>query len=262
MNHDIFYFSGSGNSLYISRALDAAVPGRIRAIGALDLSKSVSSDADMVGLVFPVYFMDCPDIVAAFIDRLEVKPDAYVYCIASCGAMAGNTLANTARRLSKRGIPTAAQFLIFLPDNSIAFPTPDEKIAPMLESGKRAVADAVTAIREKRISKPFRRSIAAAFLTAISKPVIIRCGGFGIFELDAAKCTKCGICEKICPVQNITRPEGTPTFGTRCASCLACIHWCPSQAITMPKQKRRSGFQYTNPEISCTDLIIANGNRP
>lgn len=137
MNHDIFYFSGSGNSLYISRALDAAVPGRIRAIGALDLSKSVSSDADMVGLVFPVYFMD----------RLEVKPDAYVYCIASCGAMAGNTLANTARRLSKRGIPTAAQFLIFLPDNSIAFPTPDEKIAPMLESGKRAVADAVTAIR-------------------------------------------------------------------------------------------------------------------
>ena len=147
MNHDIFYFSGSGNSLYISRALDAAVPGRIRAIGALDLSKSVSSDADMVGLVFPVYFMDCPDILAAFIGRLEVKPDAYVYCIASCGAMAGNTLANTARRLSKRGIPTAAQFLIFLPDNSIAFPTPDEKIAPMLESGKRAVADAVTAIR-------------------------------------------------------------------------------------------------------------------
>ena len=95
MNHDIFYFSGSGNSLHIARTVSAAAPGRIRAIGALDPSENVRTDADMVGLVFPVYFMDCPDILAAFIGRLEVKPDATM-CV-SCQ--------QEVERLSRRNRP-------------------------------------------------------------------------------------------------------------------------------------------------------------
>lgn len=261
MNHEIFYFSGSGNSLHIAHALNAAAPGRIRAIGALDLSRNVTPDAEMVGLVFPIHFMDRPDIVAAFLDRLETKPGAYVYCIASCGAMAGNTLANTARQLERRGISLCAQFLIHLPDNSIAFPTPDDQIAPMLDAGEKAIAAAAAAVSRRERLPAIRRSIFTAGLTALMKPLIIRLCGFGRFELEDAKCTECGICEKVCPVQNISRPQGKPVFGARCARCLACLHWCPAQAITMPKQKRRSGFQYTHPHVTCADLISSNGTK-
>ena len=48
------------------------------------------------------------------------------------------------------------------------------------------------------------------------------------------KCTKCGICSKICPVQRIKMTERGPSIpedSPICVHCVSCILHCPSNAI-------------------------------
>jgi ferredoxin len=234
------------------------MPAETRAIGNLDLTKPVSCSSDTVGIIFPVYFMDKPEIITRFIEQLQPPKDAYVYCITSCGAMAGNTLANTDRQLAKRGIRLSAAFLVFLPDNSIFFPTPSDQIASMLTGTDKVIHAAAEMIGEKKEHRGFSRSILTASITGLLKWICIHYLGFTRFTLNTSACTKCGICEKVCPVKNITRAEGTPVWGNRCATCFACIHWCPEKAITLKKQKDRETFQYTHPSVTCADLISSN----
>lgn len=51
--------------------------------------------------------------------------------------------------------------------------------------------------------------------------------------LDRMACIKCGICEKVCPVNAITfSPEGWPEIGRKkCVQCLCCHEMCPTGAM-------------------------------
>ena len=48
-------------------------------------------------------------------------------------------------------------------------------------------------------------------------------------SVDPKKCVSCGICTKICPVDNIQSTSSGAVIGPRCSRCLACLHWCPHQ---------------------------------
>lgn len=41
----------------------------------------------------------------------------------------------------------------------------------------------------------------------------------------------CGICARVCPVDNIEMADGRPVWQNRCENCLACVNWCPREAI-------------------------------
>ena len=45
-------------------------------------------------------------------------------------------------------------------------------------------------------------------------------------------CTGCGICSRICPMDNISIEGGKAVLGDRCISCFACYHRCPMNAIS------------------------------
>ncbi len=49
---------------------------------------------------------------------------------------------------------------------------------------------------------------------------------------DKEKCSKCGICFKLCPIENIRMDEGEyPENLMHCQYCLRCASFCPKQAI-------------------------------
>lgn len=48
-------------------------------------------------------------------------------------------------------------------------------------------------------------------------------------KVDAEKCTKCGICVKVCPLGSIN-PEDVSTYTGKCIKCCACQKACPSDA--------------------------------
>jgi len=58
--------------------------------------------------------------------------------------------------------------------------------------------------------------------------------------VDEKRCTQCGICAELCPVQTITLSP-MPEFGKDCICCFNCVRECPENAISAdlaPVEKR------------------------
>ena len=68
-------------------------------------------------------------------------------------------------------------------------------------------------------------------------------------------CTRCGICAKVCPADNITVTDKVH-FADRCEVCYACLHNCPQNAIRMKKEK--SAVRFRNEHILLKYIIEAN----
>jgi ferredoxin len=69
------------------------------------------------------------------------------------------------------------------------------------------------------------------------------------FKVDKEKCTKCGLCVKICPVKNI-KLDNFPVHGHRCNFCMRCVSWCPQKAIPC-------GFNFKGKTYTATQVIPA-----
>ena len=44
-------------------------------------------------------------------------------------------------------------------------------------------------------------------------------------------CRGCGLCARLCPVDNVELCAGRAHFGEGCVLCLRCLHACPQEAI-------------------------------
>ncbi|HEX2953896.1 MAG TPA: EFR1 family ferrodoxin, partial [Bacillota bacterium] len=90
----LYYFTGTGNSLVIAndlaRELNCPKP-----IPMAAFKENEQTEAEIIGLIFPVYFLDMPELVKEFLQRLQInKPSAYIFAVTNCGGDAGNTLVN------------------------------------------------------------------------------------------------------------------------------------------------------------------------
>ncbi len=72
------------------------------------------------------------------------------------------------------------------------------------------------------------------------------------------KCTSCGTCAAICPVENIELVDGKPVWKHHCELCVGCIHICPVRAIQGgPDTATRP--RYRNPAVSIKELEAQQG---
>jgi len=59
-------------------------------------------------------------------------------------------------------------------------------------------------------------------------------------KVDESKCTGCGICVQVCPVDAITVAQVAAIDAATCIDCGSCIAECPNAAISMDRIKAAS----------------------
>lgn len=244
----IFYFTGTGNSLYAAKHLRADGEFLIDMASALKeqaLRFSVAPD-EPVGFVFPVYFYTVPTIVADFIRAMHLTGSSYVYAVITCGGsicQAGSVLK---KLLKKEGLPLHYVKSLLMPDNSMLFyqiPGQEEASGRLQSADKalKAIREDITCLRTTTIGDMTLLSdLIGLGYQACSKTA-------GFYAQD--HCISCGICVKNCPQSAIQLEQGKPVWTKeRCCKCSACINRCPVNAIQYGKGTIKRN-RYVNPSV-------------
>ncbi|MEO0292616.1 MAG: 4Fe-4S binding protein [candidate division WOR-3 bacterium] len=53
-------------------------------------------------------------------------------------------------------------------------------------------------------------------------------------KIDKSKCTGCGDCVDVCPVEALSIKNEKAEVNDECIDCGACVNVCPSGAISLP----------------------------
>lgn len=56
-------------------------------------------------------------------------------------------------------------------------------------------------------------------------------------KIDQKACCGCGLCAKLCPMDNLSLVQGKAQAGDWCTMCYRCINRCPERAITLLGRK-------------------------
>ena len=254
----IFYFSQSGNSLYVAKKL-AAIMGNTTLISipeAIYNNQFKYYNYERIGFILPLYFMSMPNMVEEFISKLEIPKDSYIFSIVTRAITKGRIFHDIETMLNKKGAEINYGEYITFPDSYIKWSgAPKEKtllkVFQQTESHIYSIANRILnedTYKEKegfilKLGSLVVYNIWKSRLKSISKS----------FKVNNF-CIGCGICEETCPTRNIKLENGKPIWLSRCEDCMACVQHCPKKAIYFNSRtiyKKR----YINPNIKLDELL-------
>ncbi len=275
MSTEIYYFSGTGNSLAAARDIARKTGGKLIPIAPLMDRKSIKLNADMIGIVFPACFWGLRPIIKRLAEKLEDTGSKYIFAVCTCGGMAGKAVRILDDVLKRRGGKLSAGFIAAMPGNYIfeyeALPAGLQKMEFDGWKKKLEFIDRyITARKSGRLETVNFVSVLFAPLLPLFKALdLIKLNKLAgtrrlsfielIPLLDRGfypdeKCDGCGICAKVCPVKDIKMKGGRPLWLHHCEQCFACLQWCPKEAIqyggNTAKRKR-----YHHPGVKISDFI-------
>jgi len=252
----IFYFTGTGNSLYAANHIAEAQGERLFSIARLmsrkeDVYHFEMGENDLLGFAFPVFAWGPPKMVLDFISKLDIAEKPYVFSLSTCGNNEGSTSKIMRKALAARGLTLDSTFSLQMPSNYVvgADVEPKDRETEKLKAAELMLSEInmVISKRQTNVNLTFPGRFPALKSTLGNT----RFNRFALstkgFSVDDT-CTGCGICEKICPVNTI-KVDGKPVWGKDCTQCLACINRCPVHAIQYGKGTAQRG-RYYHPDLN------------
>lgn len=253
----VFYFTSTGNSLYVAKHLDEelySIPQELR-------KTDRHYKADRIGIVCPLFELDLPNLVKDFI-RGSTFETEYFYIIVTYGMHHGGVAERAEAFLESLGRRADYINTIIMLDNAIIVfdmekqklldpeKKVDEHIAALradIDARKREIQFA--AEEEKQFYQGFMKMTAEKG-RMYSFPL------YGVTE----DCVGCGTCTRVCPRGCIHLENGRPVYDyTDCVNCMGCAHACPQIAIKLVCVKEPNpNARYRNPNISLAEIIRAN----
>ena len=250
----VFYFTATGNSLYVAKQLDAqpiSIPQVIH-------RESLIFQDETIGIVCPVFGHEVPIMVQEFLKNARFKTD-YFYMILTYGKRHGGAAELAQDRLRSCGITPAYINTFLMVDNFLpVFDMKEEILLDKNVEGQLAAIKKDIAQRRHFISPVTDedRATHQEFLSRSNTPPEERWRS--IYQVTSA-CVGCGICQKVCPSGCWKVSGGTAQYHPEgCQSCMACIHACPQKAIQMTIPEKNPNARYRNEHISLQEIIQAN----
>ena len=254
----IFYFTGTGNTRWAAQQLAEATGEELRYIPD-ELGKTelhyILKDGERLGFCFPTHGWQPPHIVREFIrrstflvtphsQRENVHRSTYIYALTTCGDNMGYAMRIFDKELRQKGLQTNARFALVMPESNVCFSflhlDTDKKARQKVEAARQRMVHICQVVTERQhdVEELVKGGIPFTYTYII--------GGYynkhlitdQKFWVDEHACIQCGLCQKLCPVDDI---KGTPPVwlhNGRCTNCLACYHHCPAHAIHWGRMKR------------------------
>jgi ferredoxin len=252
----IYYYTGTGNSLWTARYLSEKI-GKTDIIPIKKRNPGSLENYDAIGLVFPVHMWGVPVAVVDFMKLMVFDPSKYYFAYAVNAGQVSRTLIQLKNILKSKGIELKAGYNLVLPSNYIPWggPGPEAKLQKLYKNAREKLDESVHTVKSHEkgpIEKgPLWQRIVFTALYKMTYRMIPKMDND--FWIDD-KCNSCGTCIKVCPVNNLSIIAGKPVWHHHCEQCLACIQWCPQSAIQYGK-KTSAYERYHHPEVKVKDIM-------
>lgn len=290
MKSCIYWFSGTGNSLWAAKVLAQYLGAAIEPM-ALYPDGAPADDSDVIGLVFPVYNHLIPYLVQRFVDRYPSFAGKTVFAVCTYGDSPGSSLTYLQKRITARGGGLAGGFAVKAPYNYVSpsksfhsvfqpfrlretsraeqdelFTEAYVKLLAVAEyviAGRAGALDAEHQGIERLIDRLHLRNtlqkrfwlrkagVRGETRRTLVESVQLMDAGFSA----TSACIGCQTCVQVCPVQNVRFDGQRPVWQRRCEQCFACLQWCPAQAIQFG-EGTKNGLRYHHPLIRLHELVL------
>ena len=249
----ILYFTATGNCLYVAKKFG----GELLSIPQLNKKNVCEINDDIVGIIIPVFYWDIPRPVKEYINKLKINAN-YVFVIMTYGSVQVGAVGLLKKLFEKNNIKINYSNIVKMVDNYL----PIFEIAKELEIKNIDKIDIkINKIifdiknRKQFIIKPlFIQFIISKIFSSLYLNDKYMNKAVKLFYINQ-NCNGCKICEKVCPMGNITVMDN-PKYFNKCEFCLSCIHNCPKKAIQLKNQKSKERFR--NKDVNVHEIINSN----
>lgn len=267
MKYGIYYFSGTGNSLWSANKIALALgDSKIYPISQImaeykkhrkDKDYKISIDDENMVLVYPAYAYEAPLMVRRFVKMAQINSKR-ICAIVTYGSHYGGALAEIKRILRRKNLALNYSDGIKCVENYIPlfggtnWEEEQERIIKQAVKTDEVIQN-IKELAENKIFSGRIFSMAVSSIFRIVKPVLV-----GFYKVGK-NCNGCGICEKVCPAKAIVMKETKkgirPKFKRlKCEHCMACFNYCPKKATALFRLKE-GAYRFNHPEVPLNEIL-------
>lgn len=246
MKAAIVYFSGTGNTFRVGEVFKAYLETINYQVDMIDITKHKEKlkDYDLFIAGTPSYTKTSSYNMYEFIEKNinknnNPKANFITYVTQSWGIAFGHLTIKDF--VEKKGFEVLGARAFLAPSNFYMYnekeqPKSDEKemhqLYQNIYKGVWNLMDSYVKGHVQIDKRSTFQKIKMVIVSKLLKKIFITKFSKSALEVDSEKCTRCNVCVKQCPNNNIELKNGKIAFSNNCLACSRCMHICPKNAYT------------------------------
>ncbi len=255
MNIVVYYLSITNNTKAILLRIKKGLEGKGHTFQLHDirtLTDKTLEPADMYGFSSPVFGFREPKTMTEFLKSINRKTSDEKPCflLFSYNGGAGTAFKRMEKLLKVNGFNIFFARAVKAAESYTPWKKDASKDAEAMDAAKKegdAIANAILEDYQNvvinksapylKIKKKLTSSILGVFMTPNNMRRFL-----GKINVNENKCTKCGLCAKICPSKAINL-DPFPKISKACYGCCGCINMCPTDALDSKKTNGKPHYK-------------------
>ncbi len=276
MSTQIYYFSGTGNSIFVAKELQKRIAdSEIISIVSMLSNDSLNIKGDKIGFVFPVHALTIPIVVKEFIKKANFEAD-YFFAIATREGTVFRGFVEIDHLLHKKGKRLNSRVVISMFSNDARqknYRKPTE--AEVLSMEKKVEEELTIQTEIIEMKRDLSNMDISYTINCSSNPLAnFLLEKLVIYGMDISKyvggvnyyytsdnCIGCGTCENVCLSQKIKLVDKKPIWqkDVLCFMCYACLNYCPVKAVQVKSiigvvSYTEENTRYSHPFATINDI--------
>ena len=248
----VFYFTATGNSLFIAKQLSDSPLSIPQELKKTDLTY----EADEIGFVFPDYAAAVPVIVREFVEKARFKA-SYIFSVITFGNASVNVAEWWNDWTKAKGLNNNYINTILMVDNYLPVFDMNEQIKIDKKTDENMAGIIGDISGHKDFIAPSEMGWFTKEMLQGMQDMHFSQKSEQLIKLDADKCIQCTTCTEVCPRGNFSLASGGLQISGKCEFCLACVQNCPQHALSLERERNKEA-RYRHPDISLNEIKRAN----